>query len=197
MYMKKKDDPSHAVVVRLHVLLRASTTCIVVLMLAPEYAGLSQFPRVLTSDHRSMSCPWFLGRGLVVNVFRDWRLILLVLWHCGRSLRPCRLSEIKGNRLTTVGYWGFGGRISLLFTLLRGLRFTLGKSLSRSDILFVSTAFFFLSGKHASLMVFAAAVWWVEWLCLFLNFFGLCFSGSSSEFDLRTRGRTSKFFVGT
>jgi hypothetical protein len=77
--MKKKDDPSHAVVVRLHVLLRASTTCIAVLMLAPEYAGLSQFPRVLTSDPCSMSCPRFLGRGLVVNVFRDWRLILLVV----------------------------------------------------------------------------------------------------------------------
>ena len=55
--MKKKDNPSHAVVVRLHVLLRASTTCIAVLMLAPEYAGLSQFPRVLTGHRRSMSCP--------------------------------------------------------------------------------------------------------------------------------------------
>jgi hypothetical protein len=53
--MNKNDDLSHAVMVRLHVLL-ASTTCIAVLMLAPEYAGLSQFPRVLTTDHRSMSC---------------------------------------------------------------------------------------------------------------------------------------------
>ena len=79
MYMKKKDNPSHSVVVRLHVLLRASTACIAVLMLAPEYAGLSQFPRVLTGHRRSMSCPKFLDKGLVVDVFRDWRLILLVV----------------------------------------------------------------------------------------------------------------------
>jgi hypothetical protein len=54
--MKENNYLSHAVViVRLHVLLLASTTCIAVLMLSPEYTGLSQFPRVLTTDHRIMS----------------------------------------------------------------------------------------------------------------------------------------------
>ena len=58
VYKKKNNYLSHAVVmVRLHVLLLTSTTCIAVLMLAPEYAGLSQLPRVLTTDRRSMSCP--------------------------------------------------------------------------------------------------------------------------------------------
>jgi hypothetical protein len=56
MYMKENNYLSDAVViVHLHVLLLASTTCIAVLMLAPEYAGLSQFPRVLTTDRRIMS----------------------------------------------------------------------------------------------------------------------------------------------
>lgn len=152
-----------------------------VLILASEDSGVSEFPGVLRQSWGCL-CHWNarsigLLRGghpvcLSTSLSRLWGdYIFLVLrgttsGACS-GLRPSRFPEVESDGLT------FRLGNALLFATMMRLTLTLCRRWR--DVLLV--AILFLSGNLIGTDVCRGVVW----LCLLLNFFGLCFDCSSSR----------------